>query len=55
MAQKFDKVEQEIMSFFFHDSHAKLQTKITRTKENTESRVSGWLQTHDLFIQGLRA
>ena len=46
MAQTFDKVEQELcqrfFSFFFlHDSHAKLQPKITRTKENTESRVSG--------------
>ena len=47
MAQMFDNVEeQEIMSrffffFFFHDSHAKLKPKITRTKENTESRVGG--------------
>lgn len=44
MAQMFDKVEQEIVTtffFFFHDGHAKLQPKITRTKENTESRVSG--------------
>lgn len=44
MAHMFDNVEQEIRSiffFFFKDSHAKLQSKITRTKENTESRVSG--------------
>ena len=56
----FDNVEeQEIMSrfffFFFHDSHAKLKPKITLTKENAESRVGGWLQTHDLFIQRLHA